>query len=252
MKTLIAACALSLACTFAAAADTGGTTTGKAPAAANPLYPAVPARSSSASARDLVDLSGWNLQIPGGASMTTIDSAALLAGYGSRFLTVSGSWVLLSLDAAESGFSTNAHYARAELRHAQNWGPESEHRLRVTIRAQEFGTDAGFTVAQIHKIPTTGDTSPTLRIEIRQGAIRAVIKDDGKYETVALAPYTRGDSFDLGISAHQRTLIIDLDGKEACRRTLSVWPAQSYFKTGCYPQSNEGFFRVYLKNLSAY
>jgi hypothetical protein len=218
--------------------------------ASNPLYPQIPEGGSAVRPSGLMDLSGWKLQIPGGTSMATISSVELTEGYESRFFSVDGEWILFSLDAAERGTSANTTYVRSELRHEKNWNSEETHELEVTIRAEAEVTTAGYTVAQIHKLIVDSDTSPTLRIEIKNGYIQAVIKDNGKYETINLKPYADGAAFKLKLRVEAGTLTVSIDERLMLTRTLSVWPGSSYFKTGCYPQAHSGFFRVWIQDIS--
>lgn len=202
----------------------------------------------------LPDINDWKLQIPGLPNGITITE---LTNYKSRYFSKnSNGEIHFALDASETGHTGQTLYVRSELQHKAHWDLKKPHELFYTIKSDTNDRTKGYTIGQIHIVKDTiahpEEHSPLLRIEVKDGALRAVIKnfDTKKYCKIKLCDYTYGEYVRIGMVVKKNQLAIYINGNlivDAYDISSCKYPC--YFKLGLYPQDVQGFFVADAKDI---
>jgi hypothetical protein len=195
------------------------------------------------------DLANWKLQIPGPREIKNLTDYS--SGY---FYLAADTAICFELNAAEKGATKNSHYVRSELRHVINWAASSKHFLSATIKVSADLPSYQVTVMQIHGITKENENAPPLlRIAVVNNDLYAYLKSDStgtKTEKHLLLSNVSSQYFSAVIKIENAVLSIVINGKEYLRKELGYWKYMNYFKLGCYPQQQEGNFKVFVKGIS--
>ncbi|MGB7088360.1 MAG: polysaccharide lyase family 7 protein [Phormidesmis sp.] len=197
------------------------------------------------------DLRGWKLQIPGPKEVKN------LGRYSSEYFYLDSSehmcfWV----DCSETGYTTNSDYVRSELRHLGEWSvnDSAPKVLSAQVSVNSHANPDKVTVLQVHSTNSNGRSiPPLLRIALNHGSLRAFVKTDNsgnRTESIVLDSNVSGQAINCAIEVHDGRLIISINGTEKVNRDISFWQHPSYFKAGCYPQSNRGTVTAKFSHLS--
>ena len=210
----------------------------------------------------LIDLSHWQLTIPGPITI----APPALSTYSSKYFfynarTGVGRLAAMAfvVDSRETGTTENSQYVRSELRETlvpnstrTNWSVrDGTHTLSAMLRLN-YGasTPAQVTVLQIHGItPTGGNAPPLLRLAMMSGSLYAWIKRDGSNsdsntDLLPLMSNIGSQPFSAQVVVQKGQLIIYVNGSTKVIRDVSFWPYDNYFKAGAYPQANSGTSEV--------
>jgi len=217
----------------------------------------------SASAKDRIDLSNWNLTLPTGApgKPDVIATSELLGGYTSDYFYRTRHGGLVFWCPVNGVTTKGTHYPRTELRETDkngekyNWhASQGKSVLSAELAVTQVPGTGRVTVGQIHDDGTGGIKSEPLlklvykyRTKTEMGDLVAEVRPTpeapGNDNHVVAAGVKLGDRFSYRIELMPNlTLKVDINGNEAYSAAVdSSWASQElYFKAGSYLEDNSG------------
>jgi hypothetical protein len=195
------------------------------------------------------ELKGWKLQIPGPKDIFNLDNYATKYFYLNKY-----NEMVFWLNSAEKGATKNTKFIRSELRHLTNWSIDGHYRIRGILRVESKLYPDKVTVMKIHGFTKPGGYAPTLvRIALNDKELFAYLnRSNTPKDTMGILLEEKVDRqlFKCLIEVNKGYLTIKVNGKEKLAYDVSYWKYKSYFKAGCYPQSQNGEIKVMFKELS--
>lgn len=187
------------------------------------------------------DLTNWKLQ-----ELSTRGIVNLTKYASPCFFLTADDLICFDVDTAQEATSY-----RSELRHKHNWNTGENHEMSATLKVKYAVKNFRLTLIQIHGITDSKEfPPPVLRIVVINGNLFSITKKDIaaiENKKTLLKKNISDSFFDLSIKVENAVLTVGIDGKELLNQDISFWKYKNYFKIGCYPQTKEGRFQVYVK-----